>query len=93
MNLKPYPKYKDSGIEWIGEMPEGWEVKCMDLKIADENRLKKIVKEAVKDALEDEIMKMRLLFAPYVSDEEQKEIERSYGKPLKEPARTLILEE
>jgi hypothetical protein len=51
------------------------------------------VKEAVKDALEDEIMKMRLLFAPYVSDEEQKEIERSYGKPLKEPARTLILEE
>lgn len=22
--LKPYPKYKDSGIEWIGEVPEGW---------------------------------------------------------------------
>jgi hypothetical protein len=41
MNLKPYPKYKDSGIEWIGEIPERWEVKCMDLKIADENRLKK----------------------------------------------------
>ena len=27
MNLKPYPKYKDSGIEWIGEIPEGWEVR------------------------------------------------------------------
>lgn len=27
MNFKPYPKYKDSGIEWIGEIPEGWEVK------------------------------------------------------------------
>ena len=26
MNLKPYPKYKDSGIEWLGEIPEGWEV-------------------------------------------------------------------
>jgi len=26
MKLKPYPKYKDSGIEWIGEIPEGWEV-------------------------------------------------------------------
>src|SRR3989338_532927 len=26
MNLKPYPKYKDSGIEWLGEVPEGWEV-------------------------------------------------------------------
>jgi len=35
MNLKPYPipftnitgqEYKDSGIEWLGEVPEGWEV-------------------------------------------------------------------
>jgi len=22
--MKPYPKYKDSGIEWIGMVPEGW---------------------------------------------------------------------
>jgi type I restriction enzyme S subunit len=22
--MKPYPKYKDSGIEWIGEIPEHW---------------------------------------------------------------------
>ena len=27
MNLKPYPKYKDSGIEWLGEVPEGWKVR------------------------------------------------------------------
>jgi len=27
MELKPYPKYKDSGVEWLGEIPEGWEVK------------------------------------------------------------------
>ena len=26
MNLKPYPKYKNSGIEWLGEIPEGWKV-------------------------------------------------------------------
>lgn len=25
--MKRYPKYKDSGIEWLGEMPEGWEVR------------------------------------------------------------------
>ncbi|MCK4348199.1 MAG: restriction endonuclease subunit S, partial [Thermoplasmatales archaeon] len=25
MKLKPYPKYKDSGIQWIGEIPEGWD--------------------------------------------------------------------
>ena len=25
--FKPYPKYKDSGVEWLGQVPEGWEVK------------------------------------------------------------------
>lgn len=25
--MKPYPQYKDSGVEWLGEIPEGWEVK------------------------------------------------------------------
>lgn len=25
--FKPYPKYKDSGIEWLGEVPAHWEVK------------------------------------------------------------------
>ncbi|NQX01263.1 restriction endonuclease subunit S [bacterium] len=23
---RPYPKYKVSGVEWLGEVPEGWEV-------------------------------------------------------------------
>lgn len=27
MNYKPYPKYKDSGVEWLGDVPEGWGVK------------------------------------------------------------------
>lgn len=25
--MKQYPKYKPSGIEWIGDIPEGWKVK------------------------------------------------------------------
>ena len=25
--MKKYDSYKDSGIEWIGEIPEGWEIK------------------------------------------------------------------
>ena len=25
-NLKPYPAYKDSGVEWLGEVPAHWEV-------------------------------------------------------------------
>ncbi|HOK59078.1 MAG TPA: restriction endonuclease subunit S [Sedimentisphaerales bacterium] len=24
-NLKPYPAYKDSGVEWLGKVPEHWE--------------------------------------------------------------------
>ena len=24
-------KMKDSGIEWIGEIPEGWEIKYMNI--------------------------------------------------------------
>ena len=26
MKLKPYPKYKESGVQWIGDVPEGWDV-------------------------------------------------------------------
>ena len=32
--LQPYPEYKDSGVEWLGEIPTHWEVErlksCMD---------------------------------------------------------------
>ena len=27
LKYKQYQKYKDSGVEWIGEIPEHWEVK------------------------------------------------------------------
>jgi type I restriction enzyme S subunit len=26
-DLKPYPTYKDSGVPWLGEVPEHWEVR------------------------------------------------------------------
>ncbi len=28
---KPYPQYKPSGIEWIGEIPKGWEVRRLKI--------------------------------------------------------------
>ncbi len=35
MNMNKYKKYKDSGIEWIGDIPKHWEVKklsyCFDI--------------------------------------------------------------
>lgn len=24
--MKPYPAYKVSGVEWLGEVPDGWDV-------------------------------------------------------------------
>jgi type I restriction enzyme, S subunit len=37
-DLKPYPAYKDSGVDWLGEVPEGWEIRrqsnLMDLRIS-----------------------------------------------------------
>ena len=24
--MKPYPEYKDSGVEWIGKIPNGWNI-------------------------------------------------------------------
>ncbi len=65
----------------------------MKFEIANENRLRDIIREAVRDVLEEEMMKVKLLLTPYVSDEEQREIEESYREPSKQVARTLILEE
>ena len=25
-DLKPYPAYKDSGVEWLGDVPEHWQM-------------------------------------------------------------------
>ena len=42
MKLKPYPKYKDSGIKWIGKIPEGWGVRklkhILNLKSGDSTK-------------------------------------------------------
>ena len=39
MKYKRYSKYKDSGVEWIGEIPEGWEIKrlkfILDIPVSD----------------------------------------------------------
>lgn len=35
MSFNPYPKYKESGVEWLGRVPEHWEVRrfqrCVDI--------------------------------------------------------------
>ncbi len=33
--LHPYPAYKDSGVEWLGEVPEHWEVRRLKTLCSD----------------------------------------------------------
>jgi type I restriction enzyme S subunit len=35
MSLTPYPKYKDSGVEWLGEVPAGWATKRIGYYFAE----------------------------------------------------------
>lgn len=35
---KPYPAYKPSGVEWLGDVPEGWEVRRSDRMVETERR-------------------------------------------------------
>ncbi len=34
-HYKPYPAYKDSGVEWLGEVPEHWGVKPLKLLVKE----------------------------------------------------------
>ena len=49
--------------------------------------LRTIIKESVKEALEEELLKLRLMFFPEVSDKEMREIISRYGNPEKRSAR------
>ncbi len=36
---KPYPAYKDSGVQWLGDVPEGWEVSKLGFHASVKARL------------------------------------------------------
>jgi hypothetical protein len=54
--------------------------------------LKILIKESVKEVLEQEIMKLRALMLPYVSKAEQKDIERRYKKPIHRAVKRINFE-
>lgn len=37
MEYKPYPTYKSSGVEWLGEVPEHWDVKRFKTYLSNSN--------------------------------------------------------
>ena len=54
------------------------------------NELKTIVKESLREILEQETMKIRSLLLPAVSLKEQKDIEKRCGVPSKKVAKSLM---
>jgi hypothetical protein len=55
----------------------------------DKNELKIVVKESVREVINQELMKFRALLLPYVSLKEQKNIEKLYGKPSRNVAKSI----
>ncbi len=39
MSYAPYPAYKDSGVPWLGQVPEGWETSRVDFQCTVKARL------------------------------------------------------
>lgn len=64
----------------------------METILVKKDELAKLIKQAVKESMAIEFMKLRTSLIPYVSDEEQKDIENLYGKPSTEIAYTTELE-
>lgn len=56
-----------------------------------EQGLKRIVKEGVREALAAEIMKLRALAVPEISEREQKDVERRYPRPSRRIAKTITV--
>jgi hypothetical protein len=54
--------------------------------------LKILIKESVKEVLEQEMMKLRALMLPYVSKAEQKDIEKHYKKPVPQAVKRIKIE-
>ncbi|MEK7674027.1 MAG: hypothetical protein AAB371_02430 [Patescibacteria group bacterium] len=53
------------------------------------NDIKLVVKESVREVLVAETMKLRALLVPYISNKEQKEIEKLYGVPVRQIAKRI----
>lgn len=56
-----------------------------------EKKLKMLVRESVEEALDSKLMRLSSVLLPYVSQKEQKEIERIYKKPVRRAAKSYFI--
>ena len=54
----------------------------MEMVNITEKKLRLIIREEISDIIKKEFIKYKLSLIPEISDEEQNEIEESYGKPI-----------
>jgi hypothetical protein len=72
--MERYEKYKDSGVEWIGEMPEGWEVRKLKYSVTVNPP-----KEDINKSLSELVV-----FLPMEKVGEDGKIDCSIRKPISE---------
>lgn len=63
----------------------------MTTHISDK-KLKGLIKESVREVFNANLMKLRALVMPHVSESEQRDIEERYGKPSRERAKGRSLD-
>ena len=74
-------------MKWFDFCEGRGRVKYMVTTIEDK-KLKSLIKESVKEVLETEFMKLRALALSDVSQGEQSDIEKRYGKPSRKKAKS-----
>ncbi len=57
--------------------------------IIPKKELKVMVKESVREVLTEELMKLQAFLLPFVSQKEQRNIEKLYGKPSRKVAKSV----
>jgi hypothetical protein len=60
--------------------------------IISKKDLKILIKESVKEVLEQEMIRLRALMLPYVSEAEQKDIEKLYKRPSRRAIKKIEIE-
>ena len=65
-------------------------IQAMDTNVS-EKKPKGLIKESVREVLGSEIMKLRALSLSDVSEREQKDIEKRYGKPSRQKSKSYPL--
>lgn len=68
----------------------GDKMPVMTTLAVSKKEFKSVIRESIREVLASELAQIRAAFLPFVSDNEQKDIERRYGKPTRKAAKSFI---